>query len=181
MVSQSANGKLKLSYIVSDREYSDMQRQLAKQFGAEPSDRDICWSLLNKWAVEDLRGGHVASYRSRRFEQAEILRKIDKKLDLALEMCLEVCYIDLNGPFGVSGKLWDRQFAKLAPGVVEVVVRLMRNLKLTIPETEARFLQRAEVLYKTMRLQSRPKRQLSNLGMNCGLCCSNDYYHNTRL
>jgi hypothetical protein len=155
--------------VVSEQEYEIVRRRLAEQFGTPPSDRDICWALLNTWASDDIRQRNMSLYRNRRFQQAEILRSVDKRLDLALETLLVVCYIDLNGPEFTGGNPKLPMFvpgkrAQLAHGVMEIVVRLVRKLGIDAGEVDTRFLKAANEVQRTLGTPVSPQKAAKEFG-----------------
>jgi hypothetical protein len=113
------------------RRYEATKEQLTKNFkGVVPSDNDIKWSLLNEDSIKHASVQDWGLYRNTIFQMGEILRK-EEKHSMAIEKYLLVCYMDTCGPnnvgvplgqkLGFGQKAFSKEFAFLAPGVLERV------------------------------------------------------------
>lgn len=148
---------------VAEKEKIEKEREiLKKRFGKDPSENDVRWGVLNKSLIEQAQHGDWGLYRNTRFEMAEILRK-EMKFEHALQTYLEVCYIDLNGPNntgGINDKEMLKEFppfdpkqsAFLAPGVVDLVERIMKKLELDKNKIKSIFIKHNSRIENSLRL-----------------------------
>ena len=132
------------AYLAEQKNFADRKEALRKKFGGkEPSDNDVRWSLLNEEILNTARNAQWGLYRNARFQMAEILSK-ENKLKDALRMYLGVCYLDLNGasnmPTDENGnvindteyfKPFDFETKFLAPGVIDRIKKIVKNLELS--------------------------------------------------
>lgn len=138
-------------FVAEKEEFAKEKEILRKRFGSkEPSDNDVRWGSLNKQLMEHAKNGDWGLYRNARFQMAEILRG-EMKLKEALRAYLEVCYFDLNGPSNTGG-MNDPELLKkfppfdpnrdsfLAPGVTDLIKRIVLKLKLSKDEVKQIFL-----------------------------------------
>jgi len=136
---------------------------LRKRFGGkEPSDNDVRWGLLNKQIIENAKNGDWGLYRNTRFQMAEILRG-EMKFKDALRTYLEVCYLDLNGVRNVD-RMNDSEILKefppfdpkesafLAPGVIDLIKRIVLKLNLGKKEIKRIFVEHNSRSEKFLRL-----------------------------
>jgi DNA-directed RNA polymerase subunit RPC12/RpoP len=150
-------------FVAEKEEFAKEKEILRKRFGGkEPSDNDIRWGLLNKQLIEHAKNGDWGLYRNARFQMAEILRG-EMKLKDALRTYLEVCYIDLNGPNN-TGEMNDpellkefppfnpKDFSFLAPGVIDLIKRIMLKLKLDKDKIKQIFIEHNSRIEKSLRL-----------------------------
>jgi DNA-directed RNA polymerase subunit RPC12/RpoP len=152
-------------YLARRRTIEEERTRLAKQFGREPSEKDVQWALLNKEVLKHASDGDWGLYRNARFQMAEILRK-ESKLNQALSMYFWVCYLDLNGPRNTGGVKdpdllrdyppFSSKGAFLAPGVISRITRLLDKLTLDHAEIMALFEKAAEHDYKGLKLSVSP-------------------------
>ena len=136
---------------------------LRKRFGGkEPSDNDVKWGLLNKQLIEHAKNGDWGLYRNSRFQMAEILRS-EMKFKDALKTYLEVCYLDLNGVNNTGGMsdpellkefppFNPKDFAFLAPGVIDLIKRIVLKLNLNKDEVKQIFIKHNSQSEKSLRL-----------------------------
>lgn len=136
---------------------------LRKRFGGkEPSDNDVKWGLLNKQLIEHAKNGDWGLYTNSRFQMAEILRR-EMKLKNALQTYLEVCYLDLNGVRNVGGindpeilkefpPFDPKELAFLAPGVIDLIKRIVLKLNLRKDEVKQIFVEHNSRSKKSLRL-----------------------------
>lgn len=127
---------------------------------------DSTWRTLNARLIEHARRGDWGLYRSARFEMAEILRK-EMKFDQALRTYLEVCYLDLNGPNNTGG-INNRELLKefppfdpektafLAPGVINVVKRMMKKSELSEDMVMSIFIEHNSRVERSLKLPLSP-------------------------
>lgn len=120
------------------RRYQATKDQLTENFkGVVPSDNDIKWSLLNEDSVKHASVQDWGLYRNTIFQMGEILRK-EEKHSMAIEKYLLVCYMDTCGPNNVgvplgqkvefAQKAFSKEFAFLAPGVLERVQKSAKSI-----------------------------------------------------
>jgi predicted RNA-binding Zn-ribbon protein involved in translation (DUF1610 family) len=146
--------------------------ELTQRFGCPPAQNDVQWSLLNKQIIEHSKSGNWGFYRNTRFEMAEILRK-EGKLKQALSTYLEVCYLDLNGPNNTGGITspeilkknppFSADFAFLAPGIVERIVKIIKKLQIESADVQNMFIEIATTQCKNLKLSVSPKQAWSQL------------------
>ena len=83
---------------LAERRILENEREaLRLNFGKEPSDNDIEWSLLNKKLIRYAAEKQLGMYRNAKLAMGIICKREDKVFE-ALNTYLEVCYIDLSGP-----------------------------------------------------------------------------------
>jgi len=150
-------------FVAEKEEFAKEKEILRKRFGGkEPSDNDVRWGLLNKQLIEHAKNGDWGLYRNARFQMAEILRG-EMKLKDALRTYLEVCYIDLNGPNNTGGMndpellkefppFNPKDFSFLAPGVIDLIKRIVLKLKLDKDEIKQIFVEHNSRIEKSLRL-----------------------------
>lgn len=152
------------SYIAEKDIYKKEQKDLRKRFGGqEPSDDDVKWSLYNKQLLEHMKYGDWGLYRNTKLQMGDHLRR-KLKLKRSLLMYLEICYLDLNGPNNTGG-FNDPEILKefppfdpsegnafLAPGIIDVIRRISKKLKITEEELGRLFIERNSKIEKSMRL-----------------------------
>ncbi len=150
-------------FVAEKEEFAKEKEILRKRFGGkEPSDNDVRWGLLNKQIIENAKNGDWGLYRNTRFQMAEILRG-EMKLKDALRTYLEVCYLDLNGVRNVGGMndpellkefppFDPKESAFLAPGVIDLIKRIVLKLKLNKDEIKQIFLEHNLRSEKSLRL-----------------------------
>jgi len=150
-------------FVAEKEEFAKEKEILRKRFGGkEPSDNDVRWGLLNKQIIENAKNGDWGLYRNTRFQMAEILRG-EMKLKDALRTYLEVCYLDLNGVRNVGGMndpellkefppFDPKESAFLAPGVIDLIKRIVLKLKLTKDEIKQIFVEHNSRSEKSLRL-----------------------------
>lgn len=148
---------------MAEKEKIEKEREiLKKRFGKEPSENDVKWGVLNKEFMKHAQCGDWGLYRNSRLQMAEILRK-EMKLEHALQTYLEVCYIDLNGPNNTSGindlellkefpPFNPRQFASLAPGIIDLVKRTAVKLSFDKNKIKTIFIEHNSRIEKSLRL-----------------------------
>jgi phage FluMu protein Com len=154
--------------LVAEKKQVEEERvRLRIKFGKEPSANDVEWGLLNKSLLEDARNGDWGLYRNDRFAMAEILRD-ELRLDQALKTCLEVCYLDLNGPTNTGG-LTDpdllrehppfdpKKFGMLAPGIVDIVRRIVKKLAIDEAKVYSLFLEQNAPVFAALKLPLSPE------------------------
>jgi len=150
-------------FVAEKEEFAKEKEILRKRFGGkEPSDNDVRWGLLNKQLMEYAKNGDWGLYRNAKFQMAEILRG-EMKLKDALRTYLEVCYLDLNGPSNTGG-MKDAELLKefppfdpnrdsfLAPGVIDLIKRIVLKLNLTKDEIKKIFVEHNSRIEKSLRL-----------------------------
>ncbi len=150
-------------FVAEKEKFSKEKEILRKRFGGkEPSDNDVRWGLLNKQLIEHAKNGDWGLYRNARFQMAEILRG-KMKLKDALRTYLEVCYLDLNGVRNVDGMndpeilkefppFDPKESAFLAPGVIDLIKRIVLKLNLSKEEIEQIFVEHNSRSEKSLRL-----------------------------
>lgn len=150
-------------FVVEKEAFAKEKEILRKRFGGnEPSDNDVKWGLLNKQLIEHAKNGDWSSYRNARFQMAEILRG-KMKLKNALQTYFEVCYLDLNGVRNV-GRMNNpeilkefppfdpKELAFLAPGVIDLIKRIILKLNLSKDEIKQIFIEHNSRSEKSLRL-----------------------------
>lgn len=150
-------------FVAEKEEFAKEKEILRKRFGGkEPSDNDVRWGLLNKQLIEHAKNGDWGLYRNARFQMAEILRG-EMKLKDALRTYLEVCYLDLSGPNNTGGMndpellkefppFNPKDFSFLAPGVIDLIKRIVLKLKLNKDEIKQIFVEHNSRIEKSLRL-----------------------------
>lgn len=152
-------------YLAEQKRFDDRKELLRKKFGGkEPSENDVRWGLLNEDLLEYAKSEQWGLYRNIRFQMAEILSK-ENKLKDALHMYLEVCYLDLNGatnmPTDEKGnvihdpkyfKPFDPELRFLAPGVIDLIKRIVLKLNLNKDEVKQIFIEHNSRSEKSLRL-----------------------------
>ena len=153
-------------YLTEQKRFNDRKELLRKKFGGkEPSENDVRWGLLNEDLLENAKSEQWGLYRNVRFQMAEILNRENKPKD-ALRTYLEVCYLDLNGatnmPTDENGhvirdpeyfKPFDpKELAFLAPGVIDLIKRIVLKLKLSKDEIKQIFVEHNSRSEKSLRL-----------------------------
>lgn len=137
------------------------RKSLKNKLGREPTENDIKWSLLNKELIENASSGNWGLYRNSKFAMAEILLA-ESKMKQALSMYLEVTYLDVNGPCNTSGYSskefppFQKSDAMIAPGVINRISKLIRNLSLSDDDMNSIFHEIAETNYKNLKLPVKP-------------------------
>lgn len=161
-------------FIAEKEEFAKEKEILRKRFGGkEPSDNDVRWSLLNKQIIENAKNGDWGLYRNTRFQMAEILRR-EMKLKDALQTYLEVCYLDLNGVRNVGGMndpeilkefppFDPKESAFLAPGVIDLIKRIVLKLDLSKEEIRQIFVEHNSRSEKSLRLPITTEQAWSSL------------------
>lgn len=135
--------------------------------GKAPIENDIKWQAFKKQILKHAENSDWGMFRNTRFGMAELLRS-EMKNEAALITCLEVCYIDLNGPNNMGGErdseilkqypaFNQKEFAMLAPGIVEIMIWLAKTLELGLSEIGAIFLQHNEGVQKALNLPLTPE------------------------
>jgi len=150
-------------FVAEKEEFAKEKEILRKRFGGkEPSDNDVWWGLLNKQLIEHVKNADWGLYRNARFQMAEILRG-EMKLKDALQTYFEVCYLDLNGVRNVGG-MNDPELLKefppfdlkesafLAPGVIDLIKRIVLKLNLPKDEIKQIFIEHNSRSEKSLRL-----------------------------
>jgi len=161
-------------FVAEKEEFAKEKEVLRKRFGGkEPSDNDVRWGLLNKQLTEHAKNGDWGLYRNARFQMAEILRG-EMKLKEALRTYLEVCYLDLNGPSNTGG-MNDPELLKefppfdpnrdsfLAPGVIDLIKRIVLKLKLSKDEVKQIFLEHNSLVGQSLKLPLPPEKSWPSL------------------
>lgn len=150
-------------FVAEKEEFAKEKEILRKRFGGkEPSDNDVKWGLLNKQLIEHAKNGDWGLYRNSRFQMAEILRG-EMKLKDALGTYLEVCYLDLNGVNNTGGMrdpellkefppFNPKDLAFLAPGVIDLIKRIVLKLSLSKDEIKQIFVEHNSRIEKSLRL-----------------------------
>jgi hypothetical protein len=150
-------------FIAEKNEFSKEKEILRKKFeGKEPSDNDVRWGLLNKQLIKHSKNSDWGLYRNTRFQMAEILCS-EMKFKDALLTYLEVCYLDLNGCRNVGGMdnpeilkefppFNPEELAFLAPGVIDLVKRIILKLNLSKKEVKQIFIDHNSRSEKSLRL-----------------------------
>lgn len=150
-------------FVAEKEEFAKEKEILRKRFGGkEPPDNDVRWGLLNKQIIENAKSGDWGLYRNTRFQMAEILRG-EMKLRDALRIYLEVCYLDLNGVRNVGGMndpeilkefppFDPKESAFLAPGVIDLIKRIVLKLNLNKEEIKQIFVEHNSRSEKSLRL-----------------------------
>lgn len=153
-------------YLAEQKRFNDRKELLQKKFGGkEPSENDVRWGLLNEDLLKNAKSEQWGLYRNVKFQMAEILNK-ENKLKDALRMYLEVCYLDLNGatnmPTDENGnvvrdpeyfKPFDpKESAFLAPGVIDLIKRIVLKINLSKDETKQIFVEHNSRSEKSLRL-----------------------------
>jgi len=150
-------------FVAEKEEFAKEKEILRKRFGGkEPSDNDVKWGLLNKQLIEHAKNGDWGLYRNSRFQMAEILRG-EMKLKDALGTYLEVCYLDLNGVNNTGGMrdpellkefppFNPKELAFLAPGVMDLIKRIVLKLNLSKEEIKQIFVEHNSRIEKSLRL-----------------------------
>ena len=150
-------------FVAEKEEFAKEKEILRKRFGGkEPSDNDVKWGLLNKQLIEHAKNGDWGLYRNSRFQMAEILRG-EMKLKDALGTYLEVCYLDLNGVNNTGGMrdpellkefppFNPKDLAFLAPGVIDLIKRIVLKLGLSKDEIKQIFVAHNSRIEKSLRL-----------------------------
>lgn len=161
-------------FVAEKEEFAKEKEILRKRFdGKEPSDNDVRWSLLNKQIIKNAKNGDWALYRNRRFQMAEILRG-EMKLKDALRTYLEICYLDLNGVCNVGGMndpeilkefppFDPKESAFLAPGVIDLIKRIVLKLNLNKEEIKQIFVEHNSQSEKSLRLPVSTEQAWSSL------------------
>lgn len=153
------------AYLAEQKRFNDRKELLRKKFGGkEPSENDVHWGLLNEDLLENAKSEQWGLYGNVRFQMAEILNK-ENKLKDALRMYLEVCYLDLNGatnmPTDENGhvihdpeyfKPFDSEQKFLAPGIIDLIKRIVLKLKLSKDEIKKIFVEHNSRIEKSLRL-----------------------------
>lgn len=127
---------------------------------------DFIWRTLNTRLIEHAHHRDWGLYRNTRFEMAEILRK-EMKIEQALQTYLEICYIDLNGPNNTGGinnmgllkelpPFNPKQNALIAPGVVNLIKRIMKKLELDKAKTKSIFIKHNLRIERSLKLPLSP-------------------------
>jgi hypothetical protein len=121
--------------------------------------------LLTKALITHAADRHWGLYRNTRFRMGELLRREERSRE-ALATYLEVLYLDRNGPNNVGGVRvewdlpaipeWSPSQALMAPGIVERVQRLVKDLGVSAEDLHTLFHQVAERAYRDLRLPLSP-------------------------
>lgn len=153
-------------YLDRKKEYEDEKSRLRVRFGAEPSEGDVKWGILNKDLIKHGANNDWGFYRNVRCEMAQILER-EKRYVPALNTFFEVCYLDLNGPDNLGGydkhALEHARFdptspsATLAPGIIGAIEILLKEQKLTREEAKEVFLTQARNIQKNLKLSVSPE------------------------
>ncbi len=153
------------AYLAGEKRFVDKKESLKKKFGGkEPSDNDVQWGLFNEDLIEHMKNMDWGLYRNTKFQMGDMLRK-EGRLEASLKMYLEVCYLDLNGPNNCGGIMRDPEFLKefppfdpsdgnafLAPGVIDLIQRIMNKLNLATEKIHSMFIEHNSKLEKSMHL-----------------------------
>ena len=91
---------------------------------------------------------NMGLYRNSMLSIGQIYEKFGNKI-LALEYYLMVCFIDLNGPNNGGYKRFEKEYAFLAPAVVDWLKNLSEEFGLTIEKLQELFLEKASSIYES--------------------------------
>lgn len=161
-------------FVAEKKELEKEKEILRKRFdGKEPSDNDVRWDLLNKQLMEHAKNGDWGLYRNARRQMAGILRR-EMKLKDALRTYLEVCYLDLNGPSNTGGITYPellkefppfdpKERAFLAPGVIDLIKRIVLKLNLNKNEIEQIFIEHNSRIGQSLKLPLSPEQAWPSL------------------
>jgi len=125
-------------FLAERRGFEETKKAMSARFGQEAPDADVRWSLLNKDLTGHGLAGRWGHYRNTLMQMGDHVRKEGRKRH-ALEVYLEVCYLDLNGPQNRDGLSdpellrqyphFDPEQAFLAPGMIQLVSKLITDLE----------------------------------------------------
>lgn len=160
-------------YLDNKEAFAQEKEILRKRFGGqEPSDRDVAWGLFNKQLIDHMRNGDWGLYRNTRFGMAELLSR-DLKFKHALQTYLEVCYLDLNGASNRGGMNdpellkeyppFDLKTAFLAPGMIDIVKRIVERLKMNKDDLRSLFVEHNTRLSQSLKLPLSPDKAWSSI------------------
>jgi hypothetical protein len=162
-------------YLAEQERFSSKREELRKRFGdKEPSENDIQWNLLNEDLLENVKKEQWGLYRNTRLQMAKILSK-ENRLKDALGIYLDICYLDLNGvtnmPLDENGnvvyseylKPFNSEFKFLAPGIIEIIKKVVQKLGIEREEIREMYLNSAEVQKKSTQAPLNPIDTLSEL------------------
>ncbi len=163
-------------YLDDQKRFNDRKEVLKKKFGGkEPSDNDVYWGLLNEDIINNAVKGQWGLYRNTRMRMADILSK-EGKFKQALQTYLEVCYLDLNGASNMmldqNGNIYsDSELNKpfnvelkfLAPGIIDVVKKIIKKLNLDKQEVKEIYLRISDIEHKSIRAPINPIDTLEEL------------------
>lgn len=155
-------------FLEQKKRFENERDILGIKFGRTPSENDVKWSLLNNELLLNAQNGNWGFYRNTKFAMAKILAKEERHKD-ALLMYLEVYYLDLNGPNNTGGLKYYKMspfstdLAVLAPGVVKLVIKLIKLLNLDELEVKKLFYRISNRLGDSLKLPVVPKKAWTDL------------------
>jgi len=130
-----------------------MRKHLRKSLREEPSDKTVVWNLLIQEEETEFSNSNMGLYCNSVLQRGDF-QKYEGRTKDALLSYLEVCYIDLNGPDNTAmSKEYPELIKKyppynpnskvnaiLAPGVLEYILKLNKNLNYSKDELKALFI-----------------------------------------
>lgn len=146
-------------YLNERGDYEDAKNILKNKFGRDPPENDVKWYLLNNDLLKYSTNNDWGHYRNTRFTMGELLRKEGKYLN-ALAKYFEVIYLDINGPNNLGGKgrddmsfpQFDPSMGILAPGVIDIVCKIIDYLELDLTKVKEYFFKWNQKIQESMRL-----------------------------
>ncbi len=157
-----------------DPDFALAKKELTIQFGREPPINDVQWMVFNQRIIEYASKRQWGLYRNNTFAMASLLMKEGRNKQ-TLGTLLEVCYLDLNGGHNVTisngiplpngdiltreMKDFDPSLGFLAPAVLDMVLELQKDLKISNAELEAMFL-KSNIVSVNGREQTVPLRNM---------------------
>jgi hypothetical protein len=149
--------------LMQDPDFALAKKELTKQFGKEPSLRDIKWRVYNERIPEYASKRQWGLYRNNKLDMAELLIEGGHH-EQALLTLFEICYLDLNGCNNVGEGIstedmerigiheFDMKMAFLAPVILSMVEDEITILKLENPDAKKLFVDRNN--------QTKPKKDM---------------------
>jgi len=147
-------------YLEVKHDFDEVQKFLKAQYGRDPRDNDVFWGTYNILLTKYAETFNWGLYRNIRLKMAQLLKR-ENKLEQALDTFLEICYLDINGPRNCGKIDWEifKQFppfdSKLgisAPGIIRIIIELMNEIKLSLPNVEIHFIQISEKILTALKI-----------------------------
>jgi len=150
---------------VDSGQYNAVKGKLGLNFGKEPSEKEIALEIIDSVGNNYFKNLDMGLFRNTTLDKYKIFKASGDSRN-ALVMCLELCYIDLNGPSNRGGFKRDSEFLNnyppfdpndkssvfLAPGIVEYILKLSKELALSKQEISQLFFEHNMMVDKVRNL-----------------------------
>lgn len=140
--------------------FKNKKETISENFGHTPSDSDVNWGLLNDERLKHAQDGNWGLYRNTTLRMGDFVKK-EKRYTHALNFYFETCYLDINGPNNNAINLNIERFTpdlhSLAPGVINLIIKMKNNLNISNDELESMFLAHTKIIQQSLKLPISPQ------------------------